>query len=150
MSSQNPTPEENPSVASAEVSGGSSIESQSPVESESQVHSPEVRKRVEKKVEPKKREKPSQSKASRAAKPKQVVRDEKSEHRINKVLAAAGLGSRRQVDELIEQGRVEIDGKVITQVGTKVDPASARITVDGELLKKHRPVYYGRWLGDRR
>ena len=142
MSSQNPTPEENPSVASAEVPGGNSVESPSSIESEAQVQSSEPRKRFEKKVETKKREKPSQSKASRAAKPKQVVRDQKTEHRINKVLAAAGLGSRRQVDELIEQGRVEIDGKVITQVGTKVDPATARITVDGELLKKHRPVYF--------
>jgi len=62
--------------------------------------------------------------------------------RINKVLAAAGLGSRRQVDELIEQGRVEIDGQVVTQVGVKVDLSSASIVVDGELLKQHRPVYY--------
>ncbi|MEI8212314.1 MAG: pseudouridine synthase [Planctomycetota bacterium] len=65
-----------------------------------------------------------------------------AEHRINKVLASAGLGSRRQVDELIEQGRVEIDGKVIQQVGVKVDPDSAEITVDGEPLKRHRPVYF--------
>jgi 23S rRNA pseudouridine2605 synthase len=62
--------------------------------------------------------------------------------RINKVLAAAGLGSRRQVDELIEQGRVEIDGQVVTQVGVKVDLATASISVDGEELKQHRPVYF--------
>lgn len=62
--------------------------------------------------------------------------------RINKVLAAAGLGSRRQVDELIEQGRVEINGEVITQVGVKVDLSSDSIVVDGELLKQHRPVYF--------
>ncbi len=64
------------------------------------------------------------------------------EQRINKVLAAAGLGSRRQVDELIEQGRVEIDGKTITQVGVKVDPETMLIAVDGEPLKRHRPVYF--------
>ena len=62
--------------------------------------------------------------------------------RINKVLAASGLGSRRHVDELIEQGRVEIDGQTITQVGVKVDLSTASISVDGELLKQHRPVYY--------
>ena len=106
----------------------------------------------------KKREKPSQSQASRAAKAiaqqrkspqkssplnsSQPRSQEKIEQRINKVLAAAGLGSRRQVDELIEQGRVEINGKAITQVGTKVDPNRDAITVDGELLKKHRPVYF--------
>jgi len=64
------------------------------------------------------------------------------EQRINKVLAAAGLGSRRLVDELIEQGRVEIDGKVIQQVGVKIDPDSVTISVDGEPLKRHRPTYF--------
>jgi 23S rRNA pseudouridine2605 synthase len=64
------------------------------------------------------------------------------EQRINKVLAAAGLGSRRQVDELIEQGRVEVDGKTVQQVGVKVNPELAVIAVDGEPLKKHRPVYF--------
>lgn len=64
------------------------------------------------------------------------------EQRINKLLAAAGLGSRRQVDELITEGRVEIDGKVISQVGIKVDADTAKILVDGEPLKRHRPVYY--------
>lgn len=64
------------------------------------------------------------------------------EQRINKVLAAAGLGSRRQVDELIEQGRVEVDGKAIQQVGIKVNPDTVVITVDGEPLRKHRPVYF--------
>ena len=64
------------------------------------------------------------------------------EQRINKLLAAAGLGSRRQVDELITDGRVEIDGKTITQVGVKVDADSAKISVDGEPLKRHRPLYF--------
>lgn len=64
------------------------------------------------------------------------------EQRINKVLAAAGLGSRRLVDELIEQGRVEIDGKVIQQVGVKIDPDAVTISVDGEPLKRHRPIYF--------
>lgn len=64
------------------------------------------------------------------------------EQRINKVLASAGLGSRRQVDELIQQGRVEVDGKTIQQVGIKVDPEKAIIAVDGEPLRKHRPVYF--------
>ena len=64
------------------------------------------------------------------------------EQRINKLLAAAGLGSRRQVDELITDGRVEIDGKTITQVGVKVDVDQAKISVDGEPLKRHRPLYF--------
>jgi 23S rRNA pseudouridine2605 synthase len=64
------------------------------------------------------------------------------EQRINKLLAAAGLGSRRQVDELITEGRVEIDGKTVTQVGVKVDADKVKVTVDGEPLKRHRPQYF--------
>jgi len=64
------------------------------------------------------------------------------EQRINKLLAAAGLGARRQVDELIEQGRVEVDGKIVEQFGMKVDASIAKITVDGTPLKKLRPAYF--------
>lgn len=62
--------------------------------------------------------------------------------RLNKVLAAAGLGSRRQVDELIEQGRVEIDGETCTEFHRKVDPAVAKIEVDGQSLRKQKAVYF--------
>ncbi len=62
--------------------------------------------------------------------------------RLNKVLAAAGLGSRRKVEDLIEQGRVEIDGDIVTDFACKVEPTTAKIKVDGELLKKSRPVYF--------
>ena len=64
------------------------------------------------------------------------------EQRINKLLAAAGLGSRRQVDELITDGRVEIDGETVTQVGVKVDVEKSKISVDGEPLRRHRPMYF--------
>ncbi len=64
------------------------------------------------------------------------------EQRLNKLLAAAGLGSRRQVDELIEQGRVEVDGVVADHLGTKVDTEKNKVSVDGVLLKKFRPVYF--------
>ncbi|XZE21468.1 pseudouridine synthase [Pirellulaceae bacterium SH449] len=64
------------------------------------------------------------------------------EQRINKLLAAAGFGSRRQVDELLAEGRVEIDGQIITQVGTKVDADKSKILVDGEPLRRHKPVYF--------
>ncbi|MEO8268574.1 MAG: pseudouridine synthase, partial [Aureliella sp.] len=62
--------------------------------------------------------------------------------RLNKVLAAAGLGSRRKVEELIEQGRVQIDGDIVTDLSCKVEPDQVKIKVDGQLLKKSRPVYY--------
>ena len=62
-------------------------------------------------------------------------------HRLQKILAAAGFGSRRQCEELIEQGRVDIDGKTVTALGTKVFPGRQEIRVDGEALPKMRPVY---------
>ncbi len=62
--------------------------------------------------------------------------------RLNKVLAAAGLGSRRKVEELIEQGRVQIDGDIVTDLSCKVEPDKVKIKVDGQLLKRSRPVYY--------
>jgi len=50
--------------------------------------------------------------------------------RLQKVLARAGLGSRRTCEELIAQGRVEVDGEVAT-LGARVDPAAVRVAVDG-------------------
>lgn len=80
---------------------------------------------------------------SKSHRPKDVTPSFLSgEQRINKLLAAAGFGSRRQVDELITEGRVEIDGKTITQVGVKVNADESTILVDGEPLKRHKPVYY--------
>jgi 23S rRNA pseudouridine2605 synthase len=62
--------------------------------------------------------------------------------RLQKVLAHAGLGSRRGCEELILQGRVSINGEVIRQLGTRVDRSTARITVDGETIQLESNVYY--------
>ena len=62
--------------------------------------------------------------------------------RVQKVLAHAGLGSRRGCEALIVQGRVSIDGAVVRQLGTRVDPARSRITVDGEPIRLESMVYY--------
>ena len=51
--------------------------------------------------------------------------------RLQKVLAAAGIGSRRACEVLIDQGRVEVDGEVVREQGRRVDPATAVIRVDG-------------------
>jgi 23S rRNA pseudouridine2605 synthase len=51
--------------------------------------------------------------------------------RLQKVLAAAGLGSRRHCEGLIDAGRVAVDGAVVREQGRRVDPAAAVVTVDG-------------------
>src|SRR5882724_10964282 len=55
--------------------------------------------------------------------------------RLQKVLAAAGLGSRRACELLISAGRVEVDGALVTQLGARVDPQTAVIRVDGARIE---------------
>ena len=67
-----------------------------------------------------------------------------SEHptdiRLQKVLAAAGVGSRRFCEQLIVDGRVRIDGEVITQLGTRVNPDTQRVELDGQRLEA-QPIH---------
>ena len=62
--------------------------------------------------------------------------------RLQKVLADAGVGSRRECEDLISEGRVDVDGKVVTQLGTKVDPGSQTLRVDGIPLKRKQRRYF--------
>ena len=57
-------------------------------------------------------------------------------------MAAAGIGSRRHCEELILAGRVEVDRKTVTELGTKVDIAQHEIRVDGVVLGRSRKLYY--------
>ena len=54
--------------------------------------------------------------------------------RLNKIIADAGIASRRAADQLILEGRVSVDGEVITELGNKFDPEICDIKVDGESL----------------
>jgi 23S rRNA pseudouridine2605 synthase len=62
--------------------------------------------------------------------------------RLHRFLARAGLGSRRGCEELIVQGRVTVNGEVIRELGTKVQPASDVIAVDGQRVHHERTVYF--------
>ena len=61
--------------------------------------------------------------------------------RLQRILAARGVASRRAAEELITAGRVSVDGKVVTELGTRADPVRSTIRVDGKLLKVQRPRY---------
>ena len=62
--------------------------------------------------------------------------------RLQKVLADAGVGSRRECEDLIAEGRVDVDGEVVTQLGTKVDPGTQVLRVDGVPLKRKKRKYF--------
>jgi 23S rRNA pseudouridine2605 synthase len=62
--------------------------------------------------------------------------------RLQKLLAAAGLGSRRRCEELILAGRVEVDGHIETALGTKADRSRQQIKVDGVPLPHPKRVYF--------
>ena len=61
--------------------------------------------------------------------------------RLNKFIASSGLCSRRQADELIEQGKVEVNGRIITELGFQVGPKD-KVEVEGKLIKPQKLEYY--------
>src|SRR5215207_10195225 len=79
-----------------------------------------------------------------------------AEIRLQKVLAQAGLGSRRKCDDMIASGRVEVNGEIVDTMGARVDPVRDVIRVDGAripppnehaylILNKPRGVSSRRW-----
>jgi 23S rRNA pseudouridine2605 synthase len=62
--------------------------------------------------------------------------------RLQKVLAAAGVGSRRHCEELIGAGRVEVDGQVVRRFGARVDPENQIIRVDGKRIPARQDIVY--------
>ncbi|HYI25059.1 MAG TPA: pseudouridine synthase [Thermomicrobiales bacterium] len=61
--------------------------------------------------------------------------------RLQRVLATRGVASRRASEDLITAGRVTVNGKRVTELGTRVDPVKDVIRVDGKTLRRQRPRY---------
>ena len=64
-----------------------------------------------------------------------------NKERLQKVMASCGVASRRKCEEIITQGRVKVNGNVVTELGTKVSKKDV-IEVDGKVLFKQEHVYY--------
>ena len=60
---------------------------------------------------------------------------------MQKILARAGVASRRAAEAMIAEGRVRVNGRVVTELGTRADPERDRIELDGTRLSAERPVY---------
>jgi pseudouridine synthase len=67
--------------------------------------------------------------------------DERSGERLHKVLARYGIASRRDCEDLIRQGRIKIDGKVITEMGVRVDPELQVVSFDDAPVRLEEKVY---------
>jgi 23S rRNA pseudouridine2605 synthase len=59
-----------------------------------------------------------------------------AEMRLNKIIADAGITSRRGADELIADGRVTVDGRPVKELGAKIDPENHEVAVDGETIRR--------------
>ena len=64
------------------------------------------------------------------------------EERLQKILAAAGVASRREAEKIITAGRVRVNGKVVTELGCKFDADKVRISVDGKPIAQEAKAYY--------
>jgi 23S rRNA pseudouridine2605 synthase len=116
--------------AEAEIEAETLPESKPEIESE-----PEPEDQSDSKVEEKAED---ESETEGDFKPRPPVKLE----RLQKILAQAGVASRRHAEEMIEQGRVQVNGKVVTVLGTKADAGRDHIRVDGKLLQGAERLRY--------
>ena len=61
--------------------------------------------------------------------------------RLNKFIANSGICSRRDADTFIATGLVKVNGKIVTELGTRVDPAKDEIRFNGERIRGEKKVY---------
>ena len=85
--------------------------------------------------------KPSRKKGPRGEVPQSELHDADGV-RLQKVMASAGVASRRVCEEMIAEGRVEVDGQVVTELGVRVDPKTAVIHVDGIRIQLDENMVY--------
>jgi 23S rRNA pseudouridine2605 synthase len=71
-----------------------------------------------------------------------IATDDDGLVRLQKYLAQSGVASRRKCEELMLEGLVEVDGEVVTRLGTKIDPATAVVRVNGKRLPPISPHVY--------
>ena len=83
--------------------------------------------------------KPSQSKTGKR---KSAPSDNPNVQRLQRAMASAGVGSRRECEEIILAGRVEVDGQVVNTLGTKVDITTQTITVDAQDVRAEKLQYF--------
>lgn len=72
---------------------------------------------------------------------KLALRGESSMERLQKVIAQAGIASRRKAEQLILEGKVKVNGEVVTTLGTKVSKSDV-VEVDGVKVEREEKVYY--------
>jgi 23S rRNA pseudouridine2605 synthase len=94
-------------------------------------------------------------KGSPKKKPSHVAVDKDSNHsrqkprlstpkrgeRLQKILAASGIASRRACEEIILEGRVQVNGVTVTQLGARADPVMDEITIDLNPIQREKPTY---------
>jgi len=78
----------------------------------------------------------------KARRPPPHATDVRKDERLQKIISAAGVASRRAAEELITQGRVEVNGKTVRTLGTKADLEQDEIKVDGRRLKPQKRKRY--------
>ena len=141
------TPESEKSLAAAEDPIGDTTDGKAETaldagtEAETEIEAEEVsesKPETEDKPEVETEDESDDDEAEDESKPRPPVKLE----RLQKILAQAGVASRRHAEEMIEQGRVQVNGKIVTVLGTKADAGRDHIRVDGKLLQGAERLRY--------